>query len=326
MGAPAPVSTPEPAADPSGGESYDPAQDIAAGLEAFRAAKAAPAAEAKPSPEAVETAAVAAATGTPAAEPASSPPTAAEPAGDATDAKLNRVFNRIAALEKERDEARSSLSRLEARAARADELQAKLDELKASPTKVMEELGWTQETLADWVLKGGQSEAVALTAQDRKIAELEKRLKEREARDAEAQREARIAEYVRTIPEQLKDAKKDLPHVAAYYDSDAELASAVWGVMRRAYQDQKTELTVVEAAQAVERVLSEQAKRFSRASSQGAPAPTPASSTPAPAAKPPTPTLTNKATASAPPTAAETDDVNPNFKAAAELLRSFRKQ
>lgn len=330
---PAPTSTPtpEPSAAPaapsssvpdSGGEAYNPAQDNEAGFAAFRAAKQA-ASDAPATKAEVVAAAVADATGAPApsAAPTEAAPTKTdEPSAD--DAKLNRIFNRIAALEKERDEARGSLSRLEQRAARADELEQKLAKLKSSPTELMNELGWNQDTLAEYILKGNEATSPKLTAVEQEQKALKDELEALKRERAEGERARKINEFKSSIPSQLKDAKTELKHLGTYFDSDAEMADAVWNVMASAYQTQKTELTVVEAARAVENVLAEQAKRFSRASSQS-----PTSSNTAPATKPaPTPTLTNKSPTTTPAKTAESDDVSPNYAAAAELLRSFRKQ
>lgn len=312
-----PQGTPPTPPEGDGGADYNPAQDTAAAIATLRAAKA-PSADAPPADAGqVVAAAVADATGTPA-------PPAAEhttPVVDPADAKLDRIFTRIAALEKERDEARGSLSRLEAEAATGREAREKLERLRKSPKELIKELGWNQDTLADYVLKGDDAVSPQLTAFEQQQADLKREIEQLRHERAQEQQARKIEEFKGTIPAQLKDAKASLPHVSSYFDSEREMADAVWRVMATAYQQQKTELTVLEAAKAVENVLSEQAKRFTRASSQS-----PASSNPASAPKPPAPTLTNRATTTPTTSVVESDETSPNFKAAAELLRSFRKQ
>jgi hypothetical protein len=314
--------TPAPSAD------YHPDQDTAAGLAAFRAAKA-EASPADSAPSAAEkadvvAAAVADATGTPA--PAAAEPPA--PADDVvTDAKLNKIFGRIAALERERDEARSSLSRFEQEAKDANEAKAFRDSFKKNPVQALKEAGWSQDAIAEYVLKGDEAVSPQISAQDAKIRELEQKLQHVERQRITAEQQRNIENYVNNeLPKALSTATEKLPYLHTYYETERDRAQAVFDVMRNVYQQQKTadgrpvELTPLEAAQAVENVLAEQAKRFSRRASSESPAP----SKTAPAPKPSAPTLTNKPTSSPAPVEPE-DGHTPNYQAAIEALRAARK-
>lgn len=318
MPASVPASVPDVSGSGDGGESYNPSQDNAAAFQALRDAKAAKPAETPATPPAPETkaeAAEAAATAT-LPDEGQTPPA---PDPDPTDAKLNRVFNRIAALEKERDEARGYVSRLAERAKRADELESKFQALKADPREWMKESGWDQDTLADFILRGDQAVSPQLATVEARHKALEDEVRALRAEREQSKQEQQTHEFVSSIPSQLGEHKSKFPTLTSYFDSDAEMAQQIFGVMRSAYQDRKTELTVLEAAQGLENVLANQAKRFARRASSE----TPTTSTPASATKP-TPTLTNKSTASPSPASPETDDHSLNLKAAAEMLRAAR--
>lgn len=319
-----PASVPVPAPDVSGsgdgdgGESYNPSQDNAAAFQALRDAKAAKSAETPPAPPAPETkteAAEAAATAT-----LPDTPTPGAPDPDPTDAKLNRVFTRIAALEKERDEARVYASRLADRAKRADELESKFQALKADPREWMKESGWNQDTLADFILRGDQAVSPQLATVEARHKALEDEVRQLKSERDQSEQSRRIGEFVSSIPAQLGEHKAKFPTLTSYFDSDAEMSQQLFSVMRSAYQDSKTELTVLEAAQGLENVLANQAKRFARRASSESPT----TSTPASATKPTPPTLTNKSTASPSPASSETDDHTLNYKAAVETLRAAR--
>jgi hypothetical protein len=316
MPASVPASVPDVSggSDGDGGESYNPAQDNAAAFQALREAKAKPA-ETPPAAETKVEAAEAAATASLPDE--GQPPPAPDP--DPTDAKLNRVFNRIAALEKERDEARGYVSRLADRAKRADELEAKFAALKTDPRAWMQESGWTQDTLADFILRGDQAVSPQLATVEQRQKALEDEVRQLRSEREQAVYNKQVDDFVASIPSQLGEHKPKFPTLTSYFESDAEMAQQIYGVMRSAYQDRKTELTVLEAAQGLENVLANQAKRFARRASSE----TPTTSTPASAAKP-QPTLTNKSTASPSPASAESDDYSLNLKAAAEMLRAAR--
>jgi hypothetical protein len=313
MPASEPVSVPDSSGpDGDGGESYNPQQDTAAAFQALREAKAAKAAETPAVPETkAEVAAEAAA--------ATVPETPAAPAPDAdpTDAKLNRVFNRIAALERERDEARDYARRFAEGAKRAEELEAKFKKLKADPREWMQESGWTQDTLADFILKGDEAVSPKLTTVEQRQSALEAEVQQLRAEREQAIQTKRIDDFVASIPGALGEHKSKFPTLTAYFDSDAEMAQQVFSVMRSAYQNQKTELTVLEAAEGLENVLVNQAKRFARRASSETPTTSPTAS-----ATKPAPTLTNKSTASPSPASAESDGVSLNYKAALETLRA----
>lgn len=319
MPASVPASVPETSggSDGDGGESYNPAQDNAAAFQALRDAKAQtkPAETPPPAPETKAEVAEAAATATLPTE--GQPPPA--PDADPTDAKLNRVFTRIAALEKERDEARVFASRLAERAKRADELETKFNALKSDPREWMKESGWNQDTLADFILRGDQAVSPQLATVEARHKALEEEVRQLKIERDQSEQSRRINEFVSSIPAQLGEHKSKFPTLTSYFDSDAEMSQQLFSVMRSAYQDSKTELTVLEAAQGLENVLANQAKRFARRASSE----TPTTSTPASAAKP-QPTLTNKSTASPSPASAESDDHSLNLKAAAEMLRAAR--
>lgn len=317
-----PASDPVPVPDSSGpdsdgGESYNPAQDTAAAFQALRDAKAAKAAE---TPEAPETKAEAATTAAEASLPPEPGKETPPPDADPTDAKLNRVFNRIAALERERDEARDYARKFAEGAKRAEELEAKLAKLKTDPREWMQESGWNQDTLADYILKGDEAVSPKLTTVEQRQKALEIEVQQLRAERDQAVHEQRTREYIATIPAQLAEHKSKFPTLSAYHDTDASLAEHVFSVMRSAYQNQKTELTIFEAAQGLEDVLANQAKRFARRASSETPTTSPAAS-----ATKPTPTLTNKSTASPSPASAESDGVSLNYKAAIETLRARTK-
>lgn len=314
-----PVSVPDSSGD--GGESYNPAQDNAAAFQMLREAKAKAEPASTPEPASVpvpETKAEAADAAAASVLPDDAAPKT-PPAPDADqDAKLNRVFNRIAALEKERDEARGYVSRLADRAKRADELEAKFAEIKTDPRKWMQEAGWTQDTLADYILKGDQAVAPAIATVEQKYKSLEDEVRQLRAEREQAVHEQRTQQFVSSIPAQLGEHKSKFPTLTSYFENDGEMAQQIFSVMRSAYQDRKTELTVLEAAQGLENVLANQAKRFARRASSETP-----TTSAAPATKP-TPTLTNKSTASPSPASAESDDYSLNLKGAAEFLRAAR--
>lgn len=316
------VPAPEVSGDSGGdgGESYNPSQDTAAAMETLRAAKAKAGAPETPAPETkAEVADAAAAAVVP--EDGKAPPPVA-PTEDPTDAKLNRVFTRIAALERERDEARVYAQRLAERAQHADALEAKLSKLKADPREWMKEAGWNQDTLADYILKGDEATSPQIAQVEQKYKTLEEEVRALRAEREQATHEKRTQEFVSSIPAQLGADKAKFPTLSSYFESDTEMAQQIFAVMRSAYQDRKTELTVLEAAQGLENVLANQAKRFARRASSEPPTTSPTASAP----KPPTPTLTNKSTASPSPSAEESDGHSLNYKAAAEILRARTKQ
>lgn len=317
MPASVPASVPDVSGSGDGGESYNPTQDNAAAFQALRDAKAAKPAETPPAPPAPETKAEAAEAAAAATLPEGQTPPA--PDSDPTDAKLNRVFNRIAALERERDEARGFASRLSERAKRADELETKFNALKADPREWMKESGWDQDTLADFILRGDQAVSPQLATVEARHKALEDEVRALKAEREQSKQEQQTHEFISSIPGQLVEHKSKFPTLASYFESDGEMAQQIFGVMRSAYQDRKTELTVLEAAQGLENVLANQAKRFARRASSESPT----TSTPASATKP-TPTLTNKSTASPSPASSEIDDHTLNYKAAAEMLRAAR--
>jgi hypothetical protein len=299
-----PASAPPPAP-----EEYHPSQDDAKGLEAYRAAKQAMAAatEVKPDPAAL-----------PAPEPeATTPP----PVPESEDEKIARIWGRISGLERERDAQKGEIESLRAKAARADALEAKIKGFHDDPEALFSEVAWDADKIRDYITHGKaapsiETQKVAKETADvrRELAELRSQLQQRDEAAAVEQAKGRILD-------QIKPEAAGLPYLHAYYDQPAEMANAIWQVISATYQQQKTVLSVPEAAKVVEKVLSEQAQRFSRARSQS-----PGSST-APAAKPVSPTLTNTpAGSSTSKKSPEDSSDEENLAAAVQMLKAARGQ
>jgi hypothetical protein len=300
----APAATPTPAP-----EEYHPSQDDAKGLEAYRAAKQARAAAPEDKPDAPAL---------PAPEPE---PTTPPPVPEAEDEKIARIWGRISGLEKERDAQKGEIESLRAKAARADALEAKIKGFHDDPEALFSEVAWDADKIRDYITHGKaapsiETQRVAKETADvrRELTELRMQLQQRDEAAAVEQAKGRILD-------QIKPEAPSLPYLHAYYDQPAEMANAIWQVISATYQQQKTVLSVPEAAKVVEKVLSEQAQRFSRARSQS-----PGSST-APAAKPVSPTLTNTpAGSSTSKKSPEDSSDEENLAAAVQMLKAARGQ
>lgn len=301
-----PPSAPETAAtDPT----YAPEQDEAGAMAILRAAREAKAG-AKSAPEAAPT---------PAAEPeTAAPPEPAKPApaADAGDEKLARLFERVSNMERERLTERAELEKLRAARAEDEKLWANF---RQDPESLFKRVGWDPETIKDYIVNGKTSSRVAQSESDRKLAELEKKLagweESLKAREAQAQADA----FRASIPAQL--SKGQYPYAQAFFDSPDEFAAQVHAVIANGVQ-QGVQLSVPEAASAVEQSLADHDKRLSRARSKS-PAPAAAA-----APKPVIPPLTNASTAPAsavaPPTEPDPSDARAALEAARQALRNAR--
>lgn len=244
-------------------------------------------------------------------------------AGDEVgDHKLARVFNRISRLEDDLKSARGETDGLKARAARADELEAEKALFLKDPEKFFKGYGWDQDTIRDYVVNGPKALKPEVAQQRSETQELRKQLDDlKNERRAEADAK-QVAEAKLRIPAMLKPDEAKFPTLHSYYDEPGELADAIYGVINAGYQQQKTVLTVHEAAEAVEKVLSAQAKRFSRARSKE-----PEPSTKQPATKQPSPTLTNVPPATSnPPKQEEESEDSDNFAAALAVYKQRAKK
>jgi hypothetical protein len=269
----------------------------------------------------------------PAAEPATGeakPGQPAEPAKkpeEELDAELpgvkSHVLSRLTALEKERDEVKVKVTAaekraadLEARAKRADELEGEKKKFLENPDEFFKSYGWDQETLRDYVVNGPKAAKPELSRVERETHELKERLAKFE-RDAE-ERSAReqISAAKSRIPAILQPEAEKFPILHSYFDQPGEMADAVFAVIEQTYQEQKTQLTVQEAAKAIEETLSAQLKRLSRASSKTA---EPSTKTPAP--KQATPTLTNVPPGSSGTKTNSDDSDDARFEAALAILK-----
>lgn len=308
-GTPATDTSSTPAADPTSADS-----SLGAAQAAYKAAIAAQAA-----PETEAAAEVPAATAEKPAEPAKDPAKELEAGGDE---KLGRVFNRISRLEDELKAAKGETDTLKQRAARADELEAEKQLFLSDPEKFFTNYGWDKETIRDYIVNGPSAvkpEAAKVRKETQTLKQEMEALKaELRAKDEAGQ----VQQAKARIPAALAPDKAKFPTLHAYYDQPAEMADAIYGVINATYQQQKTVLTVHEAAEAVEKVLAEQAKRFSRASSKE-----PEPSTKQPATKQPSPTLTNVPPSSSnPPIPQEESQDDDHFEEALAVMRQFKKK
>ena len=329
-----PPPVPAPDAGVSDSLPYHPSQDDAAGLAAYRAARAATKAAAPeaapPDPKPSEPGG-----GLVPGSPTATTPTTTEPSPEADlspeDAKLARVLNRISRLEDERNAARAAaaerdteLAKLRERAKFADDYERDLAEFHDDPERLFKRVKWDQAKIQDYVVNGPSKVDAVTERVSRETAELKARLERFERAEAERTQANRIADFKATLPTQLQEKKDAYPHVLAFYENPSELADALFGIMESTYRSQNgKELTVDETAKVLETTLSGYYERLSRARSQNPPVadPTAPSRTTKPSSAP---TLTNTPpVASKPPTPAEEDD-DSLLASAASFLRTRR--
>lgn len=288
---------------------YHPSQDDARGLEAYRAAKGA---KVEPTEKPTETSAL------PAPDPEVTTPT---PVPESEDEKIARIWGRISGLEKERDAAKGEIESLRAKAARAAELEAKIRGFHDDPEALFTEVAWDADKIRDYITNGKKAPSLETQRVAKDTADVRQQLEQLRGELRQRDEVMQIERAKVQILDQIKPEAASLPYLHAYYDKPGELADAVWGVINATYQQQKTVLSVTDAAKVVERVLVEQAQRFSRARSQA-----PGSST-APATKPVSPTLTNTppGSSSSKKSPEESSDEE-NFQTAVQLLKAGRGQ
>jgi hypothetical protein len=231
--------------------------------------------------------------------------------------QLNQVFSRVAELERSKQEAESELQSLRARAKLADEYEA----VKRNPAKFLKDNGWTQDTLADYVLRGDHSE---LAGQAKTKSEIDL-LREELAAERNARLQKDEADQVRSfkgsIPAQIQAARDKAPLTSDYYETPEELSEAVYSVMAAAARGGRS-ITILEAAGALEAELVKVEKRVTRARSKSSPAAQPPRAV-APAPK----TLTNAAASSpARPAEPKTETYEPDFASAAATMRALKAQ
>ncbi len=307
----APTSAPAPS-DPSTAApaDYHPSQDDAAGLVAFRAAKAA---NADPAPE-----------GTGPETPPTAPAVAAPPGSPTPDdglapedAKLARILNRISRLEDERNTAHKTLAerdaelaRLRERAAVADQYDQDFNRFREDPEALFRKVKWDRKTIEDYIANGPSKVDAATAAVARETEELKARLAKFEQADAQRQQIERTQQFKASLPAALAGKEEQFPLTHTFYDRPADLADALFSVMAEAYRSQNgREMPVEEAAGLLEKTLGTHLERLSRPRSKPAPQGAPGGS-PSSAPKPYTPTLTNTppAAATSPRSDAESDD------------------
>lgn len=293
-------------------ETFDRQADIAEAIKLMGAAKPA----ATDAPAQVEQPKVEAAQEKP-TEPAKP---AAEPPAD-EDAKMARVFNRISRLEDELATARREAEQNRADADRGRKREEAFKKFKEDPKALFDEVGWDHETIRDFVINGPKAtkvEQAGLTREQQTLADEVKALKAQLESERHGQQ---MAAAKARIPELLKPEADKYPTMFTYFESPTEMAETLFGVMAQAQQDQKT-VSLSDAAASVEKVLADQAKRFSRARSE-----TQESSTPAPASKPATPTLTTIPSGSVTPPSKSLDDMTDAERMAAAIatMRPARK-
>lgn len=281
-------------------ETYDPASDEAAGLAAYKAAVAENTTETPPA--VVEAAAV---------EPAAIESPASEPG----DAKIEKLFTRVSAMEAERATERAELEKLRSENA---EFKSVFDDYNKNPDKVFKRMNWSQETIRDYIMNGENAPSVVTTALEAKLEAKLKALEERissQTKDFETQRNDVTKA---AIPGIITESA--FPHTFAFFDSPAVAAEHVWGLMEHARREQKLVLTPEEAASAVERQLAKQAERLSKVSKQT----NPGSAAPAPKQITPKPTnATTQASTTAPYNPEEHTDAE-NLAHAEEIMRGAR--
>lgn len=255
----------------------DDAGDIAAALSALKGESEAetPAADASATPAAEVTpdAVVKAETAT------STPKVAAD------DADWKAIQAKIARLEFDRDQLTEKHTSTSAKLTELEAHSAELAELKANPIKALEKLGFSPEAVLDYVQNGPKKVDPALTAQERRLAELEKLASGMQAQQAAAQQASKVSDFKATIPGALETVKGQFPLLHGFHETPGELADAVFGLMESAYRSNKTELTVAQAAKQIEDVLTRNKARYDRL---GKPAATTAA-----AKSPASPGLTN---------------------------------
>lgn len=320
------VAVPQTPAAPAA--DYSPEQDTAAAVSQLKAAR-------------VEAAAQAAATvtGQPAVEAPAAPAAAVvvDPvaAPVAEDDKYAKLFERVSASERKHAELeRTSAAKdaeLAARDARLTEYDALFANAATDPEQIFRKIGWKPETIADYLTNGKTAVSPQVVSMEQKIAQLEAKLNEVTTGQKKQTYEQQVATFKSQIPAQLKESADKFPHLHTYFDTSAEMADQVFAVIETSFNQSKVQLTVAEAAAAVEKVLSEQAQRLSRARSQGgSPAAAQLSAVPDPsapaAAKKPVPTLTNHANpGSTLPFNPESNTDDQNRDQAAAILRAARK-
>lgn len=248
-------------------------------------------------------------------------PPAAEPGKveappDPVDGKIEKLFARVSSMESERAAEKSAHDALVRENA---ELRALYDNFHKDPDALFTKVGWSQETIRDYILSGGKAPSVALTASEQKY---EAKLKELEAKLAEipASLEAERAELVKaSIPAAINEATT--PHLSAFFEDPAAAAEHVWGLIEHARRVQKVRLTPEEAAAAVERQLVKQAERLSRVSKPKTPG---GSAVAAPVTKLPTPkpNSANTTTATSAPYNPDEHTDAENLAHAEEIMRA----
>lgn len=305
------AAAPEPQLNGSADESeYSPEADFAAAAEALKAmrgseptpAPAAPVAPVLPDPAAISAAGEVA------------PPAAPS---ETEDARLARVFNRIGQLERERDEVKAKVLP-DDQLAKLRKYEALFEKAATDPGPLFDEIKWNPDTIVEYVKTGKLPKDPQIASVEQATAAIKAELEALKAERAQQTQESRIQAYKASLPAQLEPLKAETPYISVYFDTPADAADYIYRHQAAVYQSTGQELTVRDSALAVEKVLADQAKRFSRARSE------------TPVAQPSSPgkprvTLTNTAPASRNPhPAAEDDGATPNFAAALETFRGLR--
>lgn len=314
------VDTALAAVDPGGSpklpepDDVEPAMDVAAIAAALKKGREEPPAAAPAPPDAP-----------PATPVAIQPPKA--PEGLTDDAKADKammLFERVARMERERAAEQTELARLRAEAegaARSGQLTpAQAAAFRANPEAFFGAVAWDQQTILDYLQHGQQGVRPQAAAQRTEADSIKAELAQIKASLADRDARGQYDAYVASIPGQLTAESKNTPLSAAFYaDEPGEHVSAIVATVRAAQQS-GVQLSVADAARAIEGELVKHAKRLERTRSQSTAAA--ATST----QKPVSPTLTNALTPAARAPAAEPDETQDGMDAAVAVLQAARNR
>lgn len=180
------------------------------------------------------------------------------------DADTKAILAKMARLEFERDQLAEKSTTATTRLAELESHAAELAALKADPLKALEKLGFTPDQVLDYVTNGPKKVDPVLSAQEKRLAELEKMAASMRQREEQAERNQRISQHKASIPQHLESVKDKYPLALAYHETPAELADAIWSVQEHAYLSKKQDLTVAQAADVVESTLRAHKARFDK--------------------------------------------------------------
>lgn len=192
------------------------------------------------------------------------PPPAAEPA----DEKYARLFERVSSMEVQRKAEAGEVETLRQKAKRADELEAKWSKWKEDPEQLFSSIGWDADTISAYITgdKTKVKQQTALSETEQKIAALEKKLQERDEKEANDRARSEQERQITTLRTQLPallsgDGAKKMPNSARYFKGHGqEYADALIMTVQGSRANGK-DLSFEEAAVAVENVIKAQRQR-----------------------------------------------------------------